>query len=173
MSWTDDRVELLKKLWAEGLTASQIAKRLGGVTRNAVIGKVHRLGLSGRATPSRAARPRQRRPRAPSHPGRNTRFASAGNTALKADPEAIPEEAPDPIPARIRELEIPPGERATILTLSEHTCRWPIGEPGTEEFYFCGRNPANGMPYCDYHARIAYQPLQDRRRKKRAVGGQR
>ena len=67
-------------------------------------------------------------------------------------------------------MEIPPGERATILTLNEHTCRWPIGDPGTEDFYFCGRNPKPGMPYCDYHARIAYQPLQDRRRQKRAVG---
>ncbi|MGZ5850479.1 MAG: GcrA family cell cycle regulator, partial [Methyloceanibacter sp.] len=65
MAWNDERVELLKKLWAEGLSASQIASRLGGVTRNAVIGKVHRLGLSGRATSSRSASPRPRRVQAP------------------------------------------------------------------------------------------------------------
>src|SRR3569832_30117 len=65
MGWTDERVELLKKLWQEGLSASQIAKQLGGVTRNAVIGKVHRLGLSGRAAPSKPARPVFKAPRAP------------------------------------------------------------------------------------------------------------
>jgi len=171
MAWTEDRVEILKKLWAEGLSASQIASRLGGVTRNAVIGKVHRLGLSGRATPSRSARPRPRKTRAPSHPGRSSVFTSAGNAALKADQSPIAEPAPIDEPSPIQELQIPPGERATILTLSESTCRWPIGEPGSDEFYFCGCKPAENMPYCEYHARIAYQPAQDRRRRKKAANG--
>ena len=168
MSWTDERVELLKKLWADGLSASQIASRMGGVTRNAVIGKVHRLGLSGRATPTRAARPRPRRTRTPSLPSSGaTMFRSAGNTALKAEFEAEPDRMPDPEPAPIREIEIPPGERRTILTLTEHTCKWPIGDPGAEDFHFCGRKPQTGLPYCPHHARIAYQPAQDRRRQKR------
>lgn len=170
MSWTDERVELLTKLWAEGLSASQIAGRMGGVTRNAVIGKVHRLGLSGRATPSRSPRPRSRRTRQPTHPSQATQFRSSGNAALQADMDASPEVEVEPEAQPIREVDIPPGERATILTLNESTCRWPIGDPGAEDFYFCGRRPNQGMPYCEHHARMAYQPLQDRRRQKRAVG---
>ena len=171
MSWTDERVELLKKLWTEGLSASQIANRMGGVTRNAVIGKVHRLGLSGRATPSRASRPRSRKTRQPTHPSEATKFRSSGATAFKVDVDADPQVQPEPEPEPIREVDIPPGERASILTLSEHTCRWPIGDPGSEDFYFCGRNPKPGMPYCEHHARIAYQPIQDRRRQKRIARG--
>jgi len=171
MAWTDDRVEMLKKLWMEGLSASQIANRMGGVTRNAVIGKVHRLGLSGRATTSRVSRTRTRKPRAPSNPVTNV-FRSAGNTALKADQGLAPDYRPEPKPAIIQELQIPPGERASILTLNENTCRWPIGDPEDEDFYFCGRQPQDNLPYCQHHVRIAYQPAQDRRRK-RAAGGRR
>ncbi|WP_282892177.1 GcrA family cell cycle regulator, partial [Xanthobacter autotrophicus] len=98
MSWTDERVELLKKLWSEGLSASQIATELGEVTRNAVIGKVHRLGLSGRAkspapTP---ARPRSKTERPERPEARPHRPATIGNTALAAEPEEMPEEAPAP-----------------------------------------------------------------------------
>jgi len=169
MAWTEDRVETLKKLWTEGLSASQIATRLGGVTRNAVIGKVHRLGLSGRVTPSRASRPRVNKPRQPSHPGRINAYRSAGATALKAETIAEKSPLPEPQPAPIHEVEIPPGERATILTLSEKTCRWPIGDPSAEEFHFCGRKPSANMPYCEHHCQIAYQPIQERRRQKRAA----
>lgn len=171
MAWTDDRVEMLKKLWMEGLSASQIANRMGEVTRNAVIGKVHRLGLSGRATTSRVSRPRTRKPRAPSSPATNV-FRSAGNTALKADHELAPDYTPEPKPTIVQELQIPPGERASILTLSDNTCRWPIGDPEAEDFHFCGRQPEPKLPYCQHHVQIAYQPAQDRRRK-RAVGGRR
>ncbi len=162
MSWTEERVELLKTLWAEGLSASQIASRLGGVTRNAVIGKVHRLGLSGRATPARTHRPR--RPRQPSHPAR-VQFRSQGSAALKVETVYVPEPVREPAP--VHELEIPPAERVHILALNERTCRWPIGHPGAEDFYFCGREPRSGGPYCEHHARIAYQPLQERRRLKK------
>src|ERR1700737_1309177 len=81
-TWTDERVELLKKLWGDGLSASQIAGELGGITRNAVIGKVHRLGLSGRAKAPSAAAPRQRKQRTPGHVFRTMRTATRGNTAL-------------------------------------------------------------------------------------------
>lgn len=169
LSWTEDRVETLKKLWNEGLSASQIAGRLAhGVTRNAVIGKVHRLGLSGRVTPQRAARPRPRKTREPSHPGRPM-LPIHGATALKALHRIEPAERPEPEPEPIRlvDLNIPEGERVNILMLSDRTCRWPVGDPGAEDFCFCGHAPkASGGPYCDYHARIAFQPLQDRRRHK-------
>jgi GcrA cell cycle regulator len=167
LSWTEDRVEVLKKLWNEGLSASQIAGRLGhGVTRNAVIGKVHRLGLSGRVTPQRAARPRPRKTREPSHPGRPL-LATIGANALKPMHRPEPVVLAEPEPEPIRLVDIPKGERVNILMLSDRTCRWPVGDPGTDEFFFCGHTPKmSGGPYCDYHARVAYQPLQDRRRHK-------
>lgn len=167
MAWTDERVEILTKLWAEGLSASQIANRLGGVTRNAVIGKVHRLGLSGRTTTSRAKAPRQRRrTSSKSTRGGGATLRTHGNVALKAyyDPEADIEA--ETVPAPIQELFIPVSERASILTLKESMCRWPIGDPGEDDFHFCGRSSDQGVPYCDFHARIAYQPVQSRRRSR-------
>jgi len=166
MAWTDERVELLKKLWTEGLSASQIAGRLGGVTRNAVIGKVHRLGLSGRATSSRSSSPRPRRthvPRANRTP--SLMFGTRGNVALKPTYEEELELSPAPL----KELVIPLNERASILTLKESMCRWPIGDPAENEFHFCGRKPKFGSPYCEAHARKAYQP-QPQRRDRRAAG---
>src|SRR5680860_606690 len=168
MAWTDDRVELLTKLWAEGLSASQIAGRLGGVTRNAVIGKVHRLGLSGRATSSRSSAPRPRRNHTPrQHRAPSLTFGTRGNVALKPSYEAEYE----PAPALVVELVIPLDERASILTLKESMCRWPIGDPTAEQFHFCGRKKEGAVPYCEHHARMAYQPAQARRREKRFASG--
>ena len=139
MSWTDERVEMLKKLWADGLSASQIAAELGGITRNAVIGKVHRLGLSGRAKSPSSAAPRPRKPRTHTHMLRVSRPAMRGNTALahafdyevEAEPELI-------------DNVIPIGQRRTLLELTEDTCRWPIGDPGSADFFFCGGHVADG-----------------------------
>lgn len=159
MSWNDERVDLLKKLWSEGLSASQIAGRLGSVTRNAVIGKVHRLGLSGRATTSRmkSHRPRQRviavkRLAKP-------RFANTGNTALQRIYQADAE----PYVPPAEELVIPMAERKSIQTLLENHCRWPIGDPQEADFHFCGKGKVTGLPYCEFHARRAFQPPQMRR----------
>jgi GcrA cell cycle regulator len=163
MSWTDERVELLKKLWADGLSASQIAAELGGITRNAVIGKVHRLGLSGRAKSVSAAAPRPRKARA-SHMLRISRAAVRGNTALAHAYEFEAETVPELI-----ENIIPIGQRRTILELTEQTCRWPIGDPGSSDFFFCGGNTITGLPYCAYHSRVAYQPPVERRRDRRPV----
>ena len=162
MGWTDERVELLKKLWADGLSASQIAAELGGITRNAVIGKVHRLGLSGRAKSPSSATPRPRKPRSGGHMLRVSRPAVRGNTALAYDYDMEPE--PELV-------EIPMEQRKTLLQLNEHTCRWPIGDPGSTEFFFCGGETANELPYCAYHSRVAYQPATDRRREKRHFRG--
>lgn len=164
MSWTDERVELLKRLWQDGLSASQIAGELGGVTRNAVIGKVHRLGLSGRSKTPRPAPQRARKPRRPSPPRPVARVV--GNTALKLDAEPVVETRPARTLAPVEDLVIPLEERATILSLTEHTCKWPIGDPGRDDFYFCGRHSLSGMPYCEHHARVAYQPASDRRRSR-------
>src|SRR5690349_24924112 len=115
MAWNDERVELLKKLWAEGLSASQIAGRLGGVTRNAVIGKVHRLGLSGRATTSRMKSHRPRPRAAAAKRLAKPRFAQVGNTALRALYQADTE----PYVPPVEELVIPLAERKSIETLME------------------------------------------------------
>ncbi len=153
MGWTDERVELLKKLWQDGLSASQIAKQLGGVTRNAVIGKVHRLGLSGRATPSKPARTVFKAPR-PARP------VSAGPSAPRriAEPMAL---APQP-PTPVRYVDETPGT-ATVLTLGAHMCKWPIGDPSMDNFTFCGRRSGEG-PYCHEHSQVAYQPAQAKKR---------
>jgi GcrA cell cycle regulator len=157
MTWTDERVELLKKLWADGLSASQIAGELGGITRNAVIGKVHRLGLSGRAKSPSSSAPRVRKPR--SHMLRVSRSSMRGNTALALAYDLESELEPEPV-----ELVIPVEQRRSLLELNESTCRWPIGDPSGSEFYFCGGTPITGLPYCAHHSRVAYQPAVDRRR---------
>jgi GcrA cell cycle regulator len=175
MPWTDERVDLLKKLWTDGLSASQIAARLGmGVTRNAVIGKVHRLNLSGRQPAQRTAAPRasrkvSREPSAPgSRPMGTPSMPTAGATALKsyAQPQHRPMAQPLPEPKPLRLVDLPKDGRITILHLSDKTCKWPIGDPTHDDFCFCGHNPRDGSPYCEYHARIAYQPAQDRRMRR-------
>jgi GcrA cell cycle regulator len=175
LSWTEERVEQLKKLWSEGFSASQIAAELGGVTRNAVIGKVHRLGLSGRAkTPAlpaqRAKKPPVRQPVSPSarpHGGLET----VGNTVLKMD--FLPAPKPQIIvqPKIFTLADSPLVENAGILELTEQTCKWPVGDPGDRSFHFCARRSESNVPYCGYHARVAYQPVSDRRRDKRVMAG--
>ena len=166
MAWTDERVEQLKKLWSEGLSASQIAGRLGEVTRNAVIGKVHRLGLAGRATVSR---PKAMRPRknAVVRPGakRNKMQRYQNPGAPQGFPHFPPADGGlDHFTRSYEELVIPLEERASILSLKETSCRWPIGDPQHEEFHFCGKGKLDGLPYCEFHARRAFQPAQSRRR---------
>ncbi len=186
MGWTEERVELLKKLWLEGLSASQIAGVLGeGVTRNAVIGKVHRLKLTGRAKPASSA-PRART--APRTPGvrrvstgssvvRSTSGIASmmksrsmpsggggmthGATALKIENEFQQEVYVAP---QVQELFIPVEDRLTLLELNEHTCKWPIGDPLTPDFYFCGQHSEEGKPYCDFHSRRAYHQIEKKKR---------
>jgi GcrA cell cycle regulator len=168
MGWNDERVELLKKLWSEGLSASQIAGRLGSVTRNAVIGKVHRLGLSGRATTSRmkSHRPRARvtsQQQQAQQPKRlaKPRFQAQGNPAVRGLYQQMDAE---PFVPAVEELDIPLKDRRTIATLTECNCRWPIGDPQMADFHFCNRDKVPGLPYCEFHARRAFQPPQPRRR---------
>ena len=181
--WTEERVELLKKLWLEGLSASQIAGVLSeGVTRNAVIGKVHRLKLTGRAKPASSSTPRARTtPRAGgvrrvstgggSRPSSGiasmmkSRNMSAGSiqgaTALKMEEEFQREVYVAP---QVQELYIPEDQRLSLLDLNEHTCKWPIGDPLTPDFYFCGQHSDEGKPYCEFHSRRAYHQLEKKKR---------
>ena len=160
MSWNDERVETLKKLWSEGLSASQIASRIGGVTRNAVIGKVHRLGLSGRAPTSRTSTARPRPRMSSTRRSTKSRFTGIGPMTLRASfqPDA------EPFVSTYEELDIPLAERKSLLDLTESSCRWPIGDPQNPEFHFCNRGKLAGLPYCEFHARRAFQPVQPRRR---------
>ncbi|MEM6499731.1 MAG: GcrA family cell cycle regulator [Pseudomonadota bacterium] len=162
MSWTDDRVEMLKKLWGEGLSASQIAGRLGGVTRNAVIGKVHRLGLSGRATTPRTRPPRNRNRIAAPKRQAKPRFAQTGNPALRSLYQGEGETYVSPV----EEIVIPLEERKSLQDLTENCCRWPIGDPQHADFHFCNKSKVPGLPYCEYHAKRAFQPPQARRRNR-------
>src|ERR1700680_672335 len=138
LTWSDDRVEQLKKLWEAGLSASQIAAELGNVTRNAVIGKVHRLGLSGRAKSPSSSVPRQRKPRTHGHMMRIARPGIRGNTAL-ATMRAYDTDL-ESEPALIENI-IPLGQRCSILELTDSKCRWPIGDPSSTDFFFCGGKP--------------------------------
>jgi GcrA cell cycle regulator len=160
LTWSDDRVEQLRKLWEGGLSASQIAAELGNVTRNAVIGKVHRLGLSGRAKSPSSAAPRPRKARAPQHMMRVVRPVSRGNTALAQAFDI--ELEPDPI---AYDNVVPMSQRLSLLELSEATCHWPVGDPSSADFFFCGGKALASLPYCAHHSRIAYQPASDRRRQ--------
>ncbi|MCZ8333201.1 MAG: GcrA cell cycle regulator [Rhodobacteraceae bacterium] len=197
MSWTDERVETLKRMWAEGQSASQIAKELGGVTRNAVIGKVHRLGLSNRAPGGRedeeetpvaakpepkaepaaaAARPEPAAPRPA--PERPAAAAPASNvTPLPVRKPIVP--AGQPLPPQPSANEISPealasvrevekrARRLTLMELTERTCKWPIGDPATDDFWFCGLPSLPGKPYCEAHVGVAFQPMSARRDRRR------
>ncbi|WP_425410343.1 GcrA family cell cycle regulator [Hyphococcus sp.] len=152
MAWTDERVELLKTLWAEGLSAAQIANKMGGVTRNAVIGKVHRLGLSGRATPAKPQRgcgpaPVRSKEEAPAKPAPRMEMRS-----VIPDAESI---AP---------LVLDSGDKTTVNTIKNNMCKWPIGDPAKDDFHFCGQPALTGKSYCTHHARMAFQPPQRRER---------
>lgn len=172
MNWTDERVEKLKKLWSEGLSASQIAAQLGGVSRNAVIGKVHRLNLPGRAKAggnSATARTPKRpavAPRAPNYPSRvPTRSIATrqqGATLLK---EEVETDAVEQVKFRPASNVVVPLSRHLGLTeLTDRTCKWPVGDPLKEDFHFCGCESPDSSPYCGYHAKLAYQPVHERRK---------
>lgn len=218
MSWTDERVETLKKMWAEGQSASQIAKELGGVTRNAVIGKVHRLGLSNRVGPGGMTEPEEDQtplaaadeavaPTAPPEPTRATDRAAeftvepprptdppAPTAAAPAAAVAPPASPAVITPLPIRKAIIPAGQplppqpsaneispealasvrevekhakRLTLMELTERTCKWPIGDPATPDFWFCGLPSLPGKPYCEAHVGVAFQPMSARRDRRR------
>lgn len=238
MSWTDERVETLRRMWGEGQSASQIAKELGGVTRNAVIGKVHRLGLSNRTeeeeetvtpapeaaaaaapkpeaatrapepprpAPASAAPPAAASPAPVSTPSVNTAPISAApvstapistvpSGALPQSSTAASILASSNAPIPLRKAIVPAGQplppqpsaneispealasvrevekraaRLSLMELTERTCKWPIGDPATEDFWFCGLPSQAGKPYCEAHVGVAFQPMTARRDRRR------
>jgi GcrA cell cycle regulator len=195
MSWTDERVETLKSMWSEGKSASQIAKELGGVTRNAVIGKVHRLGLSNRVggpdRPEDELGPLEAGlddPAAdePEEAGDAERPGSPGGAAPRPlakepAPAVRPKPAGQPLPPQPSASEISAealanlaevakkAKRLTLMQLTERTCKWPVGDPATDDFWFCGLPTVPGKPYCETHVAVAFQPMSARR--DRRAGG--
>lgn len=209
MSWTDERVETLKKMWADGQSASQIAKELGGVTRNAVIGKVHRLGLSNRVggpggkdedeeIVAEAPAPRAEPPKPAPEPVAAAPRAEPPRVVpeprVAVPPQAAPASAAAVTPLPVRKAIIPAGQplppqpsaneispealasvrevekrakRLTLMELTERTCKWPIGDPATDDFWFCGLPSQAGKPYCDAHVGVAFQPMSARRDRRR------
>ncbi|WP_038035554.1 GcrA family cell cycle regulator [Thermopetrobacter sp. TC1] len=172
-TWTEDRVVLLKKLWMEGLSASEIAKELGNnISRNAVIGKVHRLGLPARAPARRGNSTARTAGQMPKAGTQRQKAAARAATAPAARSNVVPKEeieemlqaATNTLTANAQETtvtEITRGRISDIMELNRHTCRWPFGDPGEEDFTYCGARVSEGLPYCEHHASIAYQ---DRRR---------
>lgn len=206
MSWTDERVETLKRMWAEGQSASAIAKELGGVTRNAVIGKVHRLGLSNRGDEPEAVAPppppepvseRRIEPRPaptiePELPEVEPEAVAAADAPAAADiddplgqpvlapvPRRLIVPAGQPLPPQPSANEISPealasvrevekrARKLTLMELTERTCKWPIGDPATDKFWFCGLPSQPGKPYCEAHVSVAFQPMSARRDRRR------
>jgi GcrA cell cycle regulator len=205
MTWTDERVETLKSMWAEGKSASQIAKELGGITRNAVIGKVHRLGLSNRIggpggadDPEAALYDAEDADHAAEAPGTDDGDASTpleerdlvDEPQLAAMPDTVAQLHPNPggrpKPSSVAPAVQPPlapagpseispealanlaeverkSKRLTLMQLTERTCKWPVGDPATDDFWFCGLPATAGKPYCEAHVAVAFQPMSSRR----------
>ena len=140
MSWTDEKVTKLKELWGKGNTASQIAEIIGGISRNAVIGKAHRLNLSAKiktrtATSSKNFDTSKEENNFKSKRGRKSKFQSL-----------------------IIEKDFEPENPKQLEELDENTCKWPIGHPDEKNFYFCGRSSLKDFSYCKLHLLYAYQP---------------
>lgn len=142
--WTNDRVETLKRLWLEGHSAGQVAKQLGGVSRNAVIGKLHRLGLTGVRAP--AARPRR-------IAGASARSRRPMTPRRRAKPLS-----PPPVAALPAIGPVEPGLVRDATGLGLHVCKWPIGDPQAVDFSYCGRQALGEGPYCPTHDRVAHRP---------------
>ena len=139
MSWTVEKVEKLKELWSKGHTASQIAGMLGDTTRNAVIGKAHRLDLEARAPSKHNGKPNSKEVK-------QVKRISAPITR-KAKFQSI-----------LLDKNFEPENPKSLEELNEKTCKWPVGHPNEESFYFCGRNPEGEFPYCKLHVLYAFQP---------------
>tara|TARA_B100001057_G_scaffold396758_1_gene406646 strand:+ start:4460 stop:4957 length:498 start_codon:yes stop_codon:yes gene_type:complete len=141
MSWNDEKVAKLKELWGKGNTASQIAEIIGGISRNAVIGKAHRLNLSAKI---------------------KTRSASNTNNNLKSNNQSNIDNLRKGRKSRFKSLiiekDFEPENPKQLEELDENSCKWPIGHPNEETFYFCGRTSLKDFSYCRLHLLYAYQP---------------
>ena len=140
MSWTPERQTKLKELWKKGYTASQIATMIGETTRNAVIGKAHRLNLEARVVSKKTS----------------TTLISKKENNVTIKQEKLSRKAR--FKSLLLDKNFEPENPKKLEELEEDTCRWPIGHPYEEKFYFCGRKPLEKFPYCKLHVLYAFQP---------------
>lgn len=171
--WQEDEDKLLTKLWRDdGLSAGQCAARLKGRSRNAVIGRVHRLGLNGCATLKRTQRaaPRRTNSTKVAPAPRKSTFNTSGTPKPKSAALFRANFVAEAFVAH-EELDIPLKDRKRLVDLTEQDCHWPIGDPRHDDFHFCNRHKVPGLPYCEFHARRAFQPPQPRRRDIPAPSG--
>ena len=199
MAWSDERVAILKKMWLEGSSASEIAKELGNITRNAVIGKVHRLGMSNRDTNNlksgsstsnskksvRRGRPpkvnkeekKRGRPHKLKDPGdfpgtldlkEKSTISSAKEMRLDENKTKMASDLSEETLQNILKVEMK-SKKISLMELTERTCKWPIGDPATDTFWFCGHESEPGKPYCKTHISIAFQPITQRRSRKETL----
>ena len=195
MAWSDERVAVLKKMWLDGNSASEIAKELGDITRNAVIGKVHRLGLSNRESnasgagsginkavksvkrgrPAKADKEPKKRGRPQkikdtkgfnemADKGKSITPTSATKRSNDSKPEVVSDLSEETLKSLLK-IEMK-SKKISLMDLTERTCKWPIGDPATDSFWFCGHEAEPGKPYCKTHISIAFQPLTQRRSRK-------
>ncbi|MHC5654676.1 GcrA family cell cycle regulator [Stappia sp.] len=171
MSWTQEREDLLRKLWLQGLSASQIAYVMAGVTRNAVIGKAHRMGLPKRS-PATSQRPKVRVQR-----GQPSLAFVSGRPAQRpvTGEDTARHAARDEFDVALAQANFeascasPAGEdRITLMTLTSRTCKWPIGDPSDDDFHFCSAGADGAKSYCEFHHRLAYRGIRTRRATPRA-----
>ena len=169
MSWTDDKVSMLREFWGQGLSANQIAQRIGGVTRNAVIGKAHRLGLDGRPSPIKAGPPGsapRTRPAAKRVPVPRIRLKVALRRVLQDSTQGrTPASGRTPAAGQaigatqgaVSAAQFGPSPALRyVVRAGGPACKWPNGDPGDADFHFCGAPAADGRPYCPDHCAIAY-----------------
>lgn len=155
MAWTDEMVEELRKMWKDGLTTGEIGKRLS-VSKNSIVGKVHRLGLSGRPSPIKkkeegtSSAPKAEKKETPAKPTSKPTKEAPSPANQKAEKAA---EIEKPCP---KGYHLKAGHKASLADLDNHTCRWPLGDPKDENFHFCGKKVRIGQTYCEEHSAIAY-----------------
>ena len=159
MAWTEQMVEDLRAMWKQGLTTAEIGKRLN-VTKNSIVGKVHRLGLSGRPSPIKKkneenpAEGNKAAEDAPAVSSKNTESTQLKKEPVKVEKTSMP--AGSPVMASSAKNEPAKKGMMSLMDLDNHTCRWPLGDPKDENFHFCGRKVKIGQTYCEEHANIAY-----------------
>ena len=141
MSWTEEKVAKLKELWGKGSTASQIAEIIGGISRNAVIGKAHRLNLSAKIKTRTA-----------------TSNQNFDNSSSQKNTQIIKRGRKSKFKSLIIEKDFEPENPKQLEELDENSCKWPIGHPDEKSFYFCGRSSLKDFSYCKLHLLYAYQP---------------
>ena len=205
MAWTPDRVEILTTMWMEGKSASLIAKELGGVTRNAVIGKVHRLGLSNRnlsqknnisknKSTTHEIKNKAKKKESVLDLSDNTiskveglknKINSKSNLNIEKnnykknedkkkelfehidslDSENISSEINDEFLKNVKTIE-KKSKKLSLMELTERHCKWPIGDPATDKFWFCGLSSEPGKPYCETHIELAFQPITSKKERR-------